>query len=103
MDKVAVNVSLKPGVAPPPSYYRDNCTLAFEFVSRQYRGILPQFILDQIGDDATSESNDHDIESRDRRFMLADLFLETIFPLLLLVNMFLVVPPMVFWRVPFQT
>ena len=48
MDKGAVNVNLKPGLAPPPSYYRDNCTLAFEFVSQQYNDILPQFILDQL-------------------------------------------------------
>ena len=48
MDKGAVNVNLKPGLAPPPSYYRDNCTLAFEFVSQQYNDILPEFILDQL-------------------------------------------------------
>ena len=49
------NINLTSGLAPPPSYYRDNCTEAFEFVLRQYGCMLPQFILDQL--DAYSRSS----------------------------------------------
>ncbi len=55
MTKGAVNINLEPGLAPPPSYYRDNCTVAFEFVFQQYAHMLPLFILSQL--DAYSKSS----------------------------------------------
>ena len=36
------------GQAPPASYYRDNCSEAFDFVFSQYKEMLPRYSLCQL-------------------------------------------------------
>ena len=48
MNQAELSTRLEPGLAPPPSYYRDNCTAALEFVFQHYNDMLPQSILVQL-------------------------------------------------------